>query len=272
MKNLLLALTYFSLLLFTEHGSIYAQSKVTTFKAEALQQVPGCPINSECNQLMGQKRTNWLKHLKKYNQNTPRSIKQLESYRSRHGILVDTWLSSVKIENIPLIGWDSFCKNHRQGNKQLFYQGKVFVKNFLNSHFNMPNKSPALKKKTLKITQKNIFLDPLIVKQKGKITTYWVPAKDTPYAIEKNRILVLREEEGEYFTLAISSTGSWKIIKTDPNKLTTSFKTTCPKDLLDHMEKITLPLNLYQVTTCKTIQDLTTKKEAILLSKWSCPS
>lgn len=245
------------LILFISISSLSFAKQNKQLPANLYQDIPGCPLNSKCDNKMGSKRLGWLQTLKKSSENTNQSVRKLEKYRQRNGILVDVWLRSLDLKDRSIIGWDSFCQNHKVKNKQLYYQGKVFLKNHNDKLLNK-NKNPQ------------ILLDPIIVKIKKKVYTYWVPAKDVPYAIQNNKLLILREEEGQYFTLAISPKGTWEIQKTHSSRLTPSFKVPCPEKLILQEQKLLLPANLYQTRTCKSIKNISSKIDVVFLSKWSC--
>ena len=208
--------------------SSYASDKTP----DSFHESPGCPTNSNCSGQIGKIRTKWLNLFK-----SKTSYRVLEKFRQKNGILVDMWMNKKFDSSQNLIWWDSPCSNHKIENAPRYLQAKGFVSG---------TKTSKISLRTNKVTtthsrESGLFLDPIILlDSKSNTSIFWVPSGDVPYAYGKNKIYILREEQGSYYTLSISTKGHWKIEKTIQIAMVPSYKVNCPEKLISKEKALNL--------------------------------
>ena len=227
----------------------------------------GCLMNSDCNKEYGEIRTRWNTLIKSNEQNA--STAQLEQFRRDFGIPVEFWVLDKKIEGVNVSFFDSHCRNHQNevGTPAIFI-GETFVKQAPDQNL----ESSLLKTKSpIKINQKAIRFDPILVLNNKEILTFWVPKGSSIKEFHDNKLLVLRSENGNYYHLQIDTYGFWKIVDSQ-SEMRERKEVPCPTQLTDKFKEITSEHTIYLNSYCQTYREVKTgESEMIFLIPWSCP-
>lgn len=207
----------------------------------------GCPLNSQCDEKVGQLWKNWSDLLKK--DWGPKKLKDLKSFVKGHGIPFKAWMEENKMIKEPHIIWDSHCKNHRPPNTNILLSD-VFLKKIKDDVGVLFNKA-------------------FIVHKSGKSSLYSIPRDQTPVLIKNKNLVFSMEEEGDYYGLHISNGGALTLSKpvTKTKEIT---EITCPVSLVDNFKSLKYPSNLYSDIFCQQIWNEDEKSYSIVLMGWSC--
>ncbi len=206
----------------------------------------GCPTNSYCSKNMATIRKKWLKKLK-----SKPSIKQLNSFKSKHGIPIDFWSSANNKKDISIIYWDSHCDNHNIKNNKILLS-QAFANNF---------------KKLIK--NKKIYIRQGLLANKDKLNKYFLIREDSPIYADGNKLIFSRGEEGIYYYISIDNKGHIRIVKnTNKYKLAKVIK--CPKNMIESFKKYLNPKNLYLGYYCKAIWNKKNKKFQPIIMGYAC--
>lgn len=203
----------------------------------------GCPANSECNEVLGQKRKQWEESLKKYS-----AQNDLKTLMQKVGHPFKVWFEPKKSGSLEVISWHSPCESHNKEN-HIIRTAEVFLR------------SPIKEKEDEKILFHRIYL------QEGKkVTQYIIPRDETPLYKSGDELVFLLENKGQYFGLEVNSRNQFSLIKTPSTQIFPEV-VACPKGLSEHFNK-NAPKGLYQFFNCKAIWNKKTKKfETFIVGK-----
>jgi hypothetical protein len=215
----------------------------------------GCPENSECNVEMGLDRQRWLKFLEDYKKLSSDSLKNkaLANFSTQFGWPLSFYFFA-KVSDFKPILFSSPCLEHNPKNKP---EAKVLVA----THF-VKSLSPNLifsqNKTDLSFEiGKDHFFAPAWVYGINK-TLYSIPINEAPLYFENDQMVLLINDEDEFFELLLSSNGNLKLRTFDFKKpKVETEEITCPEKLLE------MPTP-FSVSYCLEIPDIQLKKKKIV--------
>jgi hypothetical protein len=248
MKSFLL----FSLLSFT-----LMAEPTNLIKADQFEHInPGCPSNSKCNPINGDRYRKWKDFLGTLK--FPPSPVLLNDFKTKNGIPLNNWVKASAAIRGEFILWDSSCRQHQKSKD--FLQGIIFVKN--------------LKELSQIVDDKNVpqsFWSPLIVMnpQTKATTIFSIPRDQTPQMISDTEVHFIHEEDGMYLGLNLKLNGE---IEFSDIKKTSFFPSTvdCPKELVAAWNKEKYPANLFGTTLCKEVWNNSTKSLSVTMMPETC--
>lgn len=212
--------------------------------------VPGCPENSYCSKDTGAHRTEWLNILTKFSEKKIDEKEANIQVQLKSGIPIPIWATEEALKKPLTVLWDSPCKQHKIPTNKA-YIGVTFLK---------------------KLIPKNniLFHAPAILMDEKKVP-HVIPALrgDSPLYIINDSLYYTQDDEGHYYGLLISPTGTLSITQpfSDPHY---PREVTCSKQLIDlFMREIPSP-NFFQGYYCKEIFNTKTKYYQTILTGWSC--
>lgn len=213
---------------------------------------PGCPENSHCTKELGIKRDTFISEIKKINLEKEEEINKRILKNTHYPITV--WANEdQKTNNLPLIFWNSPCKQHNPPNPKILI-AEIFMKDL----------SVNSTKK-----QDNIIFNKLFYFENKKWKYTFVPRGDAPLMIINNKFYYIREEEGHYFGLMISKTGELFVSKT---KSVSQFpkELECNKEMIEEFYKEAPTLTFFKGQICKEIWNQDKKSYEPIMLGWSC--
>jgi hypothetical protein len=266
-------MTYYYLLFFLSF-SLFAQSKaqIEVLKnPQSLEdfehQFKGCPENSECDQVMGLQLGRWkdlVSKLKDGEMTATKKVQFLELFRAKYGIPVEFYTYQKSQLGFKPLLYNSSCRNHNPKDKEKkILRGSAFLKSLSSTEGVVWRDQ----------TQIQVPVGELIVPQPVQVfsptpVTYQLPLGDQPLFIKNKELHILREEDGLFYFLKISSTGDWKVEDVDMSRL--SFwedkreNVTCP------VEKEKSKSIYFESSFCKKIWDEDTKTTLIIKMNEGC--
>lgn len=218
----------------------------------------GCPTNSLCSKEMGSRRMKWLKAIR-----SPKP-QVAEAFRKAYGMPLKIWTRDKVLKDPALITWDSFCSKHNPkpssegliNTDQKIYISEIFAKNL--SHVGPLYKEPS-----------QIMMNRLYLLEDKKVVSYLIPRSEAPLFIDKKKLYFTIEEEGSYFGLTISPSGSLKVIATSlPKNFPDEIK--CPEALAKAFQEGIKNQKLYEGYFCKALWDRSKKTYTTMAIGWSC--
>lgn len=266
-------MTYYYLLIFLSF-SLFAQSgpQIEVLKsAEGLEdfehQFKGCPENSECDQVMGLQMSRWNELVTKLKtaQLTPlKKVQFLEVFRAKYGIPVEFYTDQKSQQTFKPLLYNSSCKIHnpKDAEKKVL-RGTSFLKSLSSTEGVVWRDQ----------TQTQVPLGQLMTPQPVQVlssppATYQLPLGDQPLFIKNKDLFVLREEDGLFYFLKISSSGEWKIEDVDMSRLSY---------WEDKRESVKCPLEkdkenslYFESSFCKKIWDEDSKSTLIVKLQEGC--
>lgn len=208
----------------------------------------GCPINSICGKMMGEKKARWDDFLIHLPKNAKKATKLLEFYRKKNGILLPIWSISDNSEEQDLIKWNSPCPNHPKNDRQL-YLSAAFITDF-------------------SLLDNSRFISEIALLLKDhSVVTYPIPNREIPLYIEGKDMIFSISSEGSYFHIAIGPSGKIRVVS--PAKTDYSFEDTqCPSILSNKFTQ--LNQGLYQGSFCRKIYNTLSKNYQVILFGLTC--
>jgi hypothetical protein len=260
--NILIILSiFFPLFLVTaseDKGALEIQ-EVGQFRPHMLDHpFKGCPTNSLCSETMGSKRKGWLKAIR-----SPKPS-VANTFLKTHGMPVKIWSRDKVLKDPALITWDSFCSKHNPkpssegliNTDQKIYISEIFAKNL-----------SSIEKLYKEDSQ--IMMNRLYLLDKKKVVSYLIPRSEAPLFIDNKDLYFTIEEEGSYFGLTISPSGSLKVIATSlPKNFPDEIK--CPEALSKAFQAGITNKELYEGYFCKALWDRSKKAYTTVAIGWSC--
>jgi len=226
-------------------------------KADQFEHInPGCPSNSKCSPINGDRYRKWKDFLGTLK--FPPSITLLNDFKNKNGVPLNIWVKPSGEKKGEFILWDSSCRQHQKTKD--FLQGIIFIKN--------------LKELTQVVDEKNTataFWSPLIAfnPQTKTLTTFSIPRDQTPQMMSENEVHFIHEEDGIYLGLVIKVNGELEFSEIKkPNFLPSTVD--CPKELLAAWAKEKYPANLYGNTLCKEVWNNSTKNLSVTIMPETC--
>ena len=202
------------------------------------QEENGCPYDSYCTSAVGAQFRHWQAYLRKHRG------AELEKYRQQHGIPFPAWSFSKDIKQT--IAWDSICAAHNNPAHPI-YQVTHFTKN-------------------LRTLPSEIVNDVAFLQQtKSNIVSVPMPRGETPSYIDGTDLVFVRDEDGVYYFLQISSNGALKVISSLLSQAP-SETVPCPPELISHFKKSEIHQNYW----CKSLQNVQNKQKQIVLMPVRC--
>jgi hypothetical protein len=214
----------------------------------------GCPENAFCHKETGVVRKKWLDDLDKFTSGKLSEDKFNVQIQKENGLPIPGWAQEEASIQPKIVMWDSPCKQHRKEATK-YYISEVFRKNL----------SPA----DLKSASNLYFAKTFAMGDDKKIFSVNIPRGDAPLFIKNNSFYFLREEEGKYYGLLISKTGSLKVTKVETTTENPK-EGICFKEQIDAFLREAPAPNFYQGYYCKDIWDKDEKKYKTMLFGWSC--
>ena len=207
-------------------------------------QHPGCPENSECSKIAGEKRNKWKIFLKTLPQDSSK-VKQMEKFRKAHGIPLDfSTLDGQKGDNI--IRYDSSCTHQTKK----IYLAQVMGKNF---------------KKLM--NDKQHFLNTAFVMTTKDIQKFVIPRSSIPLYTTSTGPVFSVEEDGFYYHLKAKKNGMVQIVHRKESRR--SQKQSCPEKLITHFKKN--HSGFYKKWFCRSVWNIDQSQYQTMLFTWSCP-
>ena len=246
MKTLILSLTLFSL-----SHALMAQTPTEAqdkFKPHMLEHInPGCPENSICSEVVGQKRKKWLDLVTK-EKKLP--IGKLNQLVKTQGIPIAVFYKGKEPLKKKHILWDSACINHQKSDPKTYLALSI-----LSSFKNVPQ---------------DIAVSKAYLIRKNKPLFYSIPRREFPLFIKGNSLYLNKEESGKYYGLKIDSKGTFSVDPPIPTEMFPS-ATQCPQELMEVFQKDGSNINLFDKVACYRLWNFDLKKmETILLGNY-CP-
>lgn len=255
-------MTYYYLTFFLTF-SLFAQSKpqIEVLKnPQSLEdfehQFKGCPENSECDQVMGLQLGRWkdlVAKLKDEEMSASKKVQFLELFRQKYGIPVEFYtFQKSQLTFKPLL-YNSSCRQHNPKEKdKKILRGSAFLKSI------SATEGVIWRDQTqIQVPVGELFIPQPVQVYFPEAVTYQLPLGDQPLFIKNKELHILREEEGLFYVLKISSTGDWKIADVDLSRLSywedKRENTTCP------VEKEKTKSIYFESSFCKKIWDEDTK-------------
>ncbi len=229
--------------------------------------VKGCPENSECDEVMGSMLARWSDLIGKLSDEKFEKAKipnMLEAFRQKYGLPVDFYTYQVSQLGFKPLLYNSPCKEHNpKETEKRTLKGEAFLK------------SLSLEKAVVQRAETVMEVptkDSLVVGQPVHVIgglKYILPLEDQPLFIKDKELIVLREVEGLYYALKVSTTGEWKVIPLDQTNLSQwedkRETVTCP------IEKVATPHpKEFNLEFCKNIWDEDQKKTVIVRMYQGC--
>jgi len=214
----------------------------------------GCPENAFCQKETGVVRKKWLDDLDQFTSGKLSEDKFNAQIQKENGLPISGWAQEEASIQPKIMMWDSPCKQHRKEATK-YYISEVFKKNL----------SPA----DLKSTSNLYFAKAFGMGDDKKIFSVTIPRGDAPLFIKNNSFYFLREEEGKYYGLLISKSGSLKVTKVETTTENPK-EGICFKEQIDAFLREAPAPNFYQGYYCKDIWDKDEKKYKTMLFGWSC--
>lgn len=231
---------------------------------------PGCPENSECDPVMGHQMRGWKTLTKRLAllppQKSAEASRELEEFRKSRGIPVEFYTNKKSQQGFRPLFFHSHCREHNpkvQENRIL--KGVAFLKGLSSE------KATVWRDQTqIEVPVGELLIpQPVIAYFPSGKTTYALPIDDQPLFIRDKALHVLREEEGFFFVLRVTSEGEWSIPTVDLTNLSSwedkRESTACPvaKD-----EK--KPPKEFNLSFCKSIWNEDLKKTVVVKMHVGC--
>jgi len=245
-------------------------------QAELLHPNPGCSENSQCDKIMGKHRSQWLDliHQLKQTKTGPQQqlSSQLEHFRKKRGIPIGFYTQEKTISTFSPMLWDSPCRFHQaKGKKNKILLGESFIVDIKNNLA----KVNLLGKNQMIPMGPQLQLDPVFIIDKDQakaqsIKNYFVPRGEIPTSISGDHLNLMRDEEGLYYTLQVSSSGEFNITANEQNDTYPTSEIDCPKLSKNEFISIEKYQQYYQSVFCREIIDKETNTPKIMMLMWSC--
>ena len=207
-------------------------------------QYPGCPDNSQCSRIAGEKRNKWIFFLKTLPDNSSK-VKKMEKFRRNHGIPLDFWTRDGQ-KGDDIIRYDSSCTYQTKK----IYLAQVIGKNF--KHL---------------MNNKQHFLNTAFVVTAKDIQHFIIPRSSLPLYTTTNGPVFSIEEDGFYYHLKAKKNGMIQIVHRKESRR--SKKQDCPKKLIDHLKKN--HSGFYKKWFCRSLWNIDQSQYQTMLFTWSCP-
>ncbi len=176
-------------------------------------EIKGCPENSDCDQAMGHLFSKWKDLVQKHKNSTDQNkiSHEFETFRAQFGIPIEFYtFEKAKKAYMPATH-TSECKEHNPKQGEKILRGTSFIKSI------GPAKAFIWRDQSqieLPLNE-NLLPQPVTVFYETGALTYFLPINDQPLFIKNKELYILKEEDGVYFMLKVSSQGDWKIISFD---------------------------------------------------------
>lgn len=210
----------------------------------------GCPENSECDQVMGHMMSRWKNLINKLKQSSDpiKKTQMLELFRSKYGIPTEFYTNQKSLQSFGPALHNSPCREHNPRTGEKILRATAFIKSLTNEKA-LIWRDQSLLEMPLK---DNLTPQPVKVYYLSGPITYQLSLGDQPLYIKNKELLVLKEDDGFYFALKVSTSGDWKIVDLDMTQLSKwenkRQDIDCPKD----SEKSPPEFNM---EFCKTVWD-----------------
>lgn len=176
----------------------------------------GCPENSECDQVMGSMLQKFKILVEKldsgeFDQNY--KAKEMEKFRISFGLPVNFYTQQKADQSFKPLLHTTPCKNHNPRDKTLsqILLGEAFIKK-IDSKKGFIQRGNTLHE----IPIGELFAPaPVEVFFDSRPLKFYIPLGDKPLYIKDKSLIILREVEGFYYVLKISSNGDWQVIPFD---------------------------------------------------------
>jgi hypothetical protein len=224
---------------------------------------PGCPENTICSKLMGEKLTSFKKLISKLRDSKIKDkIKSLNKFLKTKGLPIKFLSLKKSFEHFAPIMWNSSCSNHgaTKTDKVVVFASQAFSTGTKGSkvNFKLGNKIHSIEHGELATLDRVDIL--------GSNKSYYLPHLDRPLFFNGDELVVIKNSDDFYYGLAVSSNGSWRVI--DHIQGVKKFyrdrqEIKCPKDL-KYTKKF------FQGRFCQKVYDLKSKKYKVVSLPWSC--
>ena len=221
--------------------------------------IKGCPINSNCSELPGKERLNWLNLLRSLQDKDVRTKNlHLKSFVATHGLYINFFSTNFLQTDLQLILNSSNCQHHKDTHLAGAFL-KSFAKNKLSFIQNEKNFTFAY--------GQEIFLRPVHILKKGKVLNYSLPIYEQPLYHSSKGITYLKDEEGIFFYVTIPQEGTPSIRSFDhqDEKWLNQEEVECPKELKENADQ-----KVFKSSFCKTIYDLDEQRTVFMRIGHSC--
>lgn len=242
---------------------------------------------------------------------TDNKVKQLDNFRKEHGIVISFWskLRSIPVNmpqtvsttntktktntnfnnsasnanmlaQLPIWSWESPCSHHQKDKGPLvngkaldrpIYLTEGLIKDSKNGVLNYYSDSPSNYHPLL--IGKEVFLRPILITDQKEVKVYFLPLDDIPKYLEDMKVLVLKESEGVYYFLQVSTDGEWQLLpvtKKTNQKENKLLEVECPSSLITKFKDQYDIQRIYSSAYCVKISDIKTSKVYIMLIPISC--
>lgn len=219
----------------------------------------GCPENSICSKIQGQKYLEFNKLLSEAAKK--KSSLKINEFIKQNGPLISGWVKytppelekASKSEMFRMAAFDSACPAHRP---------KVL-------------EGEALKVNTYKseVFYDKILIDDFIphfayVQSGEKILRYLMPLKNIPFLIKDQKLIFLMERDSIYYNFTINQNNEASI-NFDKYPVHEIQSTKCPKNLIEEFKK-DKNQSIYEFFNCTSIWNENTKSYVDILYGQSC--
>ncbi len=230
-------------------------------------QYKGCLENSECDQVMGLQLTRWKNLISKLNGDKIENAKKMqfvELFREKYGIPVEFYtIQKSQLGFKPLL-FSSHCREHNPKEGAKILRGISFVKSISETKATIWRDQAQIE-----IPLGELLTPQSVVVYDGeKSITYQVPIGDQPLFIKNKSLYLLKEDDGFFYTLRISSEGQWAIENLDFSKLNSYEEkrenSPCPKT------KIASTTGPFKVEFCKLIWNEDLQKQVLVKMSQGC--
>jgi len=179
-------------------------------------QFKGCPENSECDSLMGQRLLLFKDLIQKMvDEEAPEKKRALElnKFRTQFGLPVEFYTIQKSFKEFKPLLYNSPCPNHNPKKKSETQTliGKAFIKSTAHG------KAMVIRGQTqLDVPLGDLLrLQPLEVFYDKAATTYQIPIGEKPLFIKDKSLYLLKEEDNFFYFLKISAAGDWSVEEVD---------------------------------------------------------
>jgi len=223
----------------------------------------GCPENSECDPVMGLQLQRWqdlISKLKDEGVSQEKKAQFVELFRSKYGLPVEFYTYQKSQLGFKPLLYNSPCKDHNPKEKdKRVWRGISFLK--------------SLSKEKAVVWRDQVQIEVptagMIIPQSVQLEaeTFYLPLMDQPLYIKDKALHVLKEDDGFFYLLKISSNGDWKVVSIDYPRL--SYWEDKRQEVKCPVEKGKTP-NLFGVEFCKLVWDEDLKKSVTVKLHQGC--
>ncbi|HXH29592.1 MAG TPA: hypothetical protein VNJ01_02155 [Bacteriovoracaceae bacterium] len=228
----------------------------------------GCPLNSECDQVMGLQMSRWKSFVEKIKEEKVDGAKKaqaLEEFRQKYGIPVEFYTNLKSKQSFRPILYSSPCKSHGpKAPEQKVMKGISFLKSLNKDKASVWRDQAEIEVSTSGL----LFAQEVRVYRGSGATSYYLPLGDQPLFIKNNELYVIKEEDNFFFVLKVNQSGAWSIGHLDFTKLSDwedkREDTACPPSTGKTPERP------FESEFCKTVWDEDSKKSLVVKMQQGC--